>query len=334
MRWLWLIGLFGCGADGDADPTDETDPVVETDLEVGPDGFPVYEAVRPVVRFHAQVVDGHNVISAIPDDPIALLFVFHGTGGGATVVEATEMTAVMNAMYEAGVGFVAMDSVDQTTGVFDDDAAPGDNADWAFHQQLRAAVIEQGLITEATPLFSLGFSAGGAYASYFLHAGRDAGWPVLGGLFHNASGSSGEFRGPPREVAAMWLPAEHDDRVPMDACRRVFDDFAGEGVWMPHLEGRLAPTRFVRTGSLNANQSRQVFGLAVEHGFFDAQGQRLFPVDQIEAKVDEFTTTYDVIYPKPVTAALNVVLAAHAINGEHARAEADFVVAAVTGHGG
>jgi dienelactone hydrolase len=335
MRALWLGWLLvACGGDDPAgkggDPVDDTDTTGDTDAADDTDGpgFGDWEAVNPVVRWNQDVFEGNPFASHVPVDAAALVFLFHGTGGtGENVADTTEMVAVLNELVGRGVGFYAPSSLDRGSGVFDSDARPADNDDWQLLVRARDALIAGGAITETTPLFTMGFSAGGAFASYVANAAVDEGWPMKGFLLHNATGGSARFDDP-APVAGMWMCSEYDDKIPFDGCQErhgehVADGHVGE--WAPHFETRLEPTRFVRSGSFTANQSRDIFRLAVENGYFDASGQRLFPVEEIDDKVWEFTETYDVIYPKPARAVLNVVLATHAINGEHAVAEADFV---------
>lgn len=335
MRRGWMLWLVmaacadppaGKDASDDTDAADDTDPGVADDT----DAPRTWEPVVPVVRFNRTDFEGLPTVTYVPDDPKALLFVFHGTGGnGPGLVDTVEATAVLNAMVLGGVGFVASSSTNRQSGVFDDDTRPDDNDDWQVLTRMRQTLIDGAAISEDLPVFALGYSAGGAFAAYVGHAGVDAGWPMRGVLLHNASGGSGRY-GDPSSLPTMWMCAENDDRVTMASCRDRFDGHA-DGTWSPHAESRLEPTRFVRTGSFTAQQSRQVFRLAVDNGYFSERGERLFGVDEIDAKVREFTSTYDVIYPKPVTAALNVVLAAHAFNGEYADDEAAFVLAAVDG---
>jgi hypothetical protein len=330
--WIGWLMLAACSEGGDvddkgADPTDDTDPGFDTDVPGDPEI--IYEAVEPVARWVREEFNGVKFVSFIPEDPVALLFVFHGTGGGGGgVVDTAEMTWLLNHMVEANVGFFAPDSINRADGLFDTGSNTSSNPDWQFLTAARDNLVTTGLITADLPLFTLGFSAGGGFANYVGHAGLRAGWPVRGALFHNTLGRSNEFGDPP-DVPCMWMAAEFDERVSYDGMESNYQEHLADGfadIWAPHFESRLYPTRFVRSGSLTENQSRDVWQLAVDNGYFDDRGHRLFGDDEIEAKVEEFTSSYDVYYPKPVTAQLNVVLATHAVNGEHAPEETAFVV--------
>jgi dienelactone hydrolase len=330
MRHLLLLLLIACNDDGapnkgGADDTDlDTDPA-ETD-----EGPIVYTEVDPIVRFNPGEFEGVIISSHIPADAKALVFLFHGTGGGArNMTETTEMIYILNHMIPRGIGFLAVDSINQEDGLFDVSTRAANNADFQLHTRMRDQLVSEGAITAETPIFALGFSAGGGYTSYFGHAGLDAGWPMGGLLFHNAGGRSSEYGGPP-PLPCMWLATENDDKVEFAGVEAIYQEHVDDGnvgVWGPIAEIPLYPTRFVRTGDFSVEQSQQVFDEAVRGGFFDEQGTRLFEVAEIPQKVSEFTNNYDVIYPKPVTAQLNVVLASHAINGARAEEEAAFVEA-------
>lgn len=327
MRWLLPLLLIACSTEGDGgkDTTDDTDGD-DTDLP-----YIVYTPVEPAAPFVRAEYEGVGFVSWAPEGvpPVALAMLFHGTGGtGAGMVDTVEMLAVVNELIANNIAFVAPDCIDRATGQFDDASPTGSNPDFQLISHMRDDMISRGVMTAQTPLVSLGFSAGGAFAAYMGHAGPDAGWPVVGVMLHNSSSWSQKY-GKPSSLPHMWMAAEHDDRVSYDETTERYEehiDAGREGVWAPHFEMRLYPTRFVRTTYFTPAQSQQVFDEAVRGGFFSDRGERLFPIEELDAAVRDFTTNYDVIYAKPVTAQLNVVLAAHAINGEHAEAEAQFIL--------
>lgn len=331
MRTALLALLaFACTQDPvDTDPAD-SDPTADTDGTADSDEVaPVFDTVTLDVSTVTRTIDGVRVLVYAPDAPVGMVYVFHGTGGSADVVENTELSSVLNALVAEGFGFVAPNSANRDAGTFDRDTAPSNNLDFQVITSLRQASIDAGQITADTPTFTLGYSAGGAMAGYVAHAAVDAGWPVGAIALHNASGVAGFFGPVPAAVPTAFVPSEHDAVVDPDAVRSRYDDHVaagGDAVWLINTEERLAPTRFARSVSFNQQQSRQIWQEAVDAGMFDTLGYRQFPVEEIDDQIESFVDTADVIYPKPTRAVLNVVLATHAINGGQAEAEAAFFV--------
>ncbi|MGC6491869.1 MAG: hypothetical protein ACON5B_03435 [Myxococcota bacterium] len=60
-------------------------------------------------------------------------------------------------------------------------------------------------------------------------------------------------------------------------------------------------------------------------GLYDEQGVRQFDLAGLPDIITDFVNAYDVIYPKPARAQLNVVLATHALNGQSAEQTGAFV---------
>jgi hypothetical protein len=315
------------GDDTDGDGVVDTDPALD-DTDAEGNGIPQFDSVEQIAPFLETTFDGVDIVTYAPESPRGIVFVFHGTGGSATVATSTEMVAILNEMIEAGLGFVATSSINRGSGVFDDDSAPANNADFQFLSDLRDDYIAQGLMSESMPLYTMGFSAGGGFANYVGFAGADAGWNMRAMAFLGSNGGAGFYNGT-APLPTAWLPMEHDEKVSAEGVISRQEEHADEGYVSELMlceETRLYPTRFARTRFISRTQSRDIWQVAVDNGFFDDRGRRLFGDEDIAASVDDLTNNYDVINPKPVRAQLNVVLATHAINGIHAERQAQFFV--------
>ncbi len=349
--WLWL-GLAACADVDDAvtdavdtdaggphtdmsdtdspDPTDD-DPSDDSDSESDADtdlpGPIVYTPVRPVADWVESVVDGRAVSAWVPEDAVGLLFVFHGTGGSSEIADSTEMVALLNEVVDRRIGFAALSSQNTGTGVFDDSTAPASNDDWQRVVAVRQLLIDQGLIDASTPIHGFGYSAGGGMTSYMAHAGLAAGWPIGRLDFMHTGGLSNRYGGPP-QVPVIATGAVNDTSVSEASVRAWTTQHAADGaltVMRVHEEQALTPTRFARTPFISLTRSRTYAAAALEAGLFTEQGARTFPASAIEENIEAVVALPDVDLDKPVRAVLGVVLATHAINGEHAVAEADFL---------
>ncbi len=321
--WIGVAWLAACGGGDDVGPGGGDDTAVDTT----PGELTEFPEVVPAFRTLVSEFEGLPFASYVPEGAQGLVLLFHGTGGdGPNVVDTIEMIDVLNELVARQIGFLAPTSENRDAAQWDTSAAPGSNVDYQRMLRMRTALIDAGAIQDTTPLFSIGFSNGGTFASYVGNAALEDGLPVKATLIHAMTGNGGRYRDPPR-MPVMWLCSENDEKIQFSDCEANHQEHLDRGQvgsFQPHFETRLEPLRFMRTGFFSREQSLSIFRQAVDGGFFSASGERLFPVDQAEQSIFAFTNTYDVVYPKPVNAVLKVVVGAHAINGEHAVAEAEF----------
>ena len=59
--------------------------------------------VTPSVTFTHSTFEGFPVISYVPDHPVAMIYLFHGSNGSADFAEKVETTAVLNAFIARGL---------------------------------------------------------------------------------------------------------------------------------------------------------------------------------------------------------------------------------------
>lgn len=325
--WMALAWAVACGGEADPGGGDGGD---DTPADMPAGELTPYAEVVPNFTAFISEFEGLPFASYVPEDPAGLVLLFHGTGGdGPNIVDTIEMIDVLNELVARKIGFLAPTSENRDAAQWDTSAAPSANVDYQRVLRMRAALVEAGAIQEATPLFSVGFSNGGTFASYVGNAALEDDLPVRATLIHAMTGNGGRYRDPPR-MPVMWLCSVNDEKIALADCQSNHDDHVARGQvgsFQPHAESRLEPLRFMRTGYFTREQSLSIFRQAVEGGYFSAEGERLFPIDQLEQSIYAFTSTYDVVYPKPVNAVLKVVVGAHAINGEHAVAEAEFCAA-------
>lgn len=349
-RGLWSFGLVillacdgggkdagdgGDGGDGgdpaetDGGGTDGGDETDETDDTDGGDDEAAFDTVEPIAPFRTTRFGGVDVVSHVPDDARGVVYVFHGTGGSAEgLADTTEAIAIFNAFIEADLGFFLMESVDRSRAQYEHDLAPASNPDWQNLSGLREALIDEGVLADDLPSFTWGYSAGGSFSSYAAQAGVEAGWPIRGAIYHNSGGRNGHWRGRP-DVPALFVTTEHDVKVDPDGVRSAQEDHVaagnvGELVWIE--EAALHPLRFARTRFINKSKSREIGRALFDGGWFDEDGARTFPIEDVDDALTEMIALPGVDPDPPVKAVINVVLATHALNGTHAADEAAFLV--------
>ena len=283
----------------------------------------------PTQTWETDTLGGSPVVKWIPANAKALLIVLHGTGGDVTLAEQTEMIAILNAFVDRGFAFVLPQSTNRATGMYDDVTAPGTNKDWALMVAIRKALIDAGSISDTTPIDLLGYSAGGTFAGYAAHAAADAGWPVNAVDLHNASAASRRYP-TASPLPTVFVTADNDDVFATDIVQRSYQahhDAGHDDLFLLAHEQKLSAASFARSWHLHADVAERYWTVAVDGGWWDASGTRLFPLADWDAQIDAFVADPGVEYDRPARAVCEVVLATHALNGSFADQEADWIEA-------
>ena len=118
-------------------------------------------------------------MSYVPPDPAGIVFLFHGSGGGAEFATKLETADMLDHLTAAGYGFVSTESTDRTTKRWDTASLSlSANADLACLERLYASMRASGTITDRTPIYAVGVSRGAGLASVFARAFETVGYPV------------------------------------------------------------------------------------------------------------------------------------------------------------
>jgi hypothetical protein len=151
-----------------------------------PVGSAVLEAARggtstAPVTFDVHVsswrFEGHQVYSFVPAHPVGLIFLFHGSNGGADFARKLETVDLLNEMTDRGYGFVATDSTDRTGRKQWDivDTTTQTNPDLARIDRLRQRMVDTTPVTPATPVYGIGMSNGSAFVCLWATVSTAAG---------------------------------------------------------------------------------------------------------------------------------------------------------------
>ncbi len=311
-----------------------SDDWYDWDLDGTPDGcdsgngvpteWSTLELSQPFVsgRFQAR-----DYLMAFPPNPDGVVFVFHGTGGNATLVDAPEGIDMMNAYLANNLGFIAIDSDNRGTGLFDDDSGPNNNDDWQRVDALRDWLITQGHINNATPCYASGYSGGGGFASWMTH--NASSWPLEAVVFHHSAGRSGRH-GQVGNTPAMWVYSNLDERIDPNTVRSNHSNHVGagqEGVLVEHTRRRLEPTRFARSSFTSANRSEELFRQLVDNGWFNRAGNPTFSFNtgaDIDDAVETMINEPGFSPVAPGRGILNAVFPTHQFNAQHRGQEVAF----------
>ncbi len=136
--------------------------------------------VTPSVTFTHSTFEGFPVIAYVPDHPVAMIYLFHGTNGSADFAEKVETTAALNSFIARGYGFVSTSSTERTGDQRWDQGNPSltTNADLARLVRLQAHLVATTPLESSTPLLGIGMSNGARFVTLWGQTWKDAGYPV------------------------------------------------------------------------------------------------------------------------------------------------------------
>lgn len=288
------------------------------------------DPVVPIEDPEQWVFEGFDVYSYVPDDPVGVVHVFHGTGGSAAIATRIEMTDQLNELVARGYGWVATESTQRTGNrrwnVLDPD--PAQNPDLARLARLHDRVIDDTDVTAETPIFGIGMSNGARMVTLFAQVFADAGRPVAAvAPFMGRAAPSVQAEGGLR-VPGYWVVAENDttvDNVAIEVDQRANAATGAESRLVRKAEEPLLAARFTRIPQIDAEEAEAIRAALEATGGWDADGVRVLPVDEVEARVAELTVPRSFDAPaNEVRAQVQAILAVHQFVGFHKYGLADF----------
>ncbi|MBC7797241.1 MAG: hypothetical protein H7Z37_10250, partial [Pyrinomonadaceae bacterium] len=209
---------------------------------------------------------------SFPQNVRGLLFRFHGTGGsGASFFDKSEDRIAANDFVAAGFAVVSLDSANRVDKQWST-AQPPNNPDLANIQAVINSFVSRGLITSATPIFTLGMSNGGAFsprAAYFLSV---SGANIKGAAVYCAQGNTFAAQS---NVPTTWNIAQYDGNIGASgnqAALTAFQTVFGRGIaaqYNVNVPSPLYVQRFTRISGLTVNDSQIIYNSLKNNGFLD-----------------------------------------------------------------
>jgi hypothetical protein len=319
--------LLSVGCAGGDPPTSPTAPAPDTGTD---DSLVVtsdpYATVTPAFTLTDSDFEGRRLSTAIPDDPRALLFVFHGANGDVASVTQTEWIVLYNQLVPHGVGLVLTVALDQESVQWDLSPGPA-NPDFQRLSRIRDQLVQTTEVDASTPVLAMGFSHGAGFTPVFASLAVDAGWEVRGMAYHQG-GSLGRVA-----VPGFFVSAENDEEggTP-DRIGSLAEICSYEtGTPCPHRVGHevpLDPRRFARLPAYGETQSQAIFDELVGMGLVDAAGDRTVDLAATtpDEVMDAYIRTSQAPSPSLPPTQLRVVWATHRFSGEHAIEEATWLL--------
>ena len=327
MRWLPLWMACACsGSDGaggqDDDPNDTLpDPYVLQDP---------YRTVTPLFEWDTLDVGGLGVKYHFPsDDPVGLVWVFHGTNGNLTTIEQEEWIVLYNQFVQRNIAIVATVSSDRDAQVWQSDNADAQtNPDLVRLINIRQRLLDEGVLQPTVPHGALGFSQGTSMTATFGAMAVEQGWDFRVRSVHQGGGGfAAQAPVPTIHIAAENDETGNDAEGMLDDVQDCEAEVGPQGV-CPAYEGQevaLHPFRFARIQNFSQDQSAEMVDELVDFGLVDKDGNRTFDL----ADLEDVLATYirDSEFGALLAATqLRVVWATHRLSSEFATEEADFLL--------
>jgi hypothetical protein len=211
------------------------------------------------------------LIYYFPQNPVGLVFRFHGTGGSAiNFYQKVEDFWFARQAVAAGYAVAALDSTDRVNKKWDP-AVSAKNVDVVNVQAAISNFVSLGLMTTNLPKFCIGMSDGGAFApkpAYYLGFNACAIWCAAGS--------------PPQAfnvttAPTIWNLAYMDDQVDhttfLAGSQTNFNALTTRGIYAElreHPPSPVYPQRFARIPGLTAADSQTIHDQLLAGGFLNA----------------------------------------------------------------
>jgi dienelactone hydrolase len=275
---------------------------------------------------------GFRTLYHVPVGHQGLVFLFHGTNGGAFFGDSLDTREYVNDLVARGFAVVCTESTDRKGGfeqgaqwdkvAVNDDGTPDlTNPDYVRMKDIRNWLIANTGINAGTKLFAMGYSNGAEFAVAFAHLGLQEGLPVAGIGLHAVGAGDADVRRAmrrlPPTLPIFWSVLENDERVPklaerLDEMLLLRGAFAAPLEHRLGLESKINPLRFRRVPGTTLAQANNAFNELISRGAIDASGARIVASDVFESKLGGLPS------PAPGYAedAARVAGALHQVSGE------------------
>ncbi|ODT86124.1 hypothetical protein [Phenylobacterium sp. SCN 70-31] len=135
----------------------------------------------PDIAYVQETVAGRPTLLRLPPSPRAVVYLFHGTGGSEAFARRPETRCALGPLLERGYAVVATRSESRDPARWNLEAVgAGTNADVDHMLALHKALVDRGALGATTPVYAMGMSNGGGFATVFATSARRVGLPVAG----------------------------------------------------------------------------------------------------------------------------------------------------------
>jgi hypothetical protein len=290
--------------------------------------------VTPSVTFSHSTFEGFSVISYVPEHPVAMIYLFHGSNGSADFAEKVETTAVLNSFIARGYGFVSTSSTERTGDRRWNQSNPSltTNPDLSRLTRLDAHLVATTPLESSTPRFGIGMSNGARFVTLWGQTWKNAGYPVAAIWASMGRIADPVTAGGGLTVPTVFTTAVNDFTSPPGPILANYAATVAEGTpaaFYASAERDLSALPYLRIPGVDASEAGAIVHAFVATGVWNESGQRV--VADVEQAVTQAST---VTLPASVRAVANEVgnetavqLAVHQFTAEFTPQVATFFAA-------
>jgi dienelactone hydrolase len=210
---------------------------------------------------------GRNVYYYFPPaDYRGLILFFHGSGSDAIEwLDLTERRRFFDEALAEGYAFLGFDSTNRNEKQWDLSMPPAGNPDLDMLQAILQVFHANGQLPLEMPIYSVGMSRGGRFASlaaYLLDMKATAIWVGLG---HEDAMKI-------TEIPTMWCLAAHDPIIDKDEVYAQYQQLLQRKVdtgYYVHPQMPIYPENFVGVEGIDRANSEQLFAELKSHGYLN-----------------------------------------------------------------
>jgi len=216
-----------------------------------------------------------SVLAYFPEDYTGVIFMFHGVGGCAScLLENSESRTFLSETTAQGYAVVALDSYDRVSRDWSLASTPDDNPDLRRVAALRQDLITRGLMTASDPVYLVGISGGGRFASLFTQAVQDElQFPVQAMALYISPGLSTPMLS--ATVPTIFVAGINDTTVPYSSVATSYGLLLSQGVATQLVvikPSPLYPDRFWRIDGISSIDSHVIYDAIDAAGLLDGEG--------------------------------------------------------------
>ncbi|MGH8551159.1 MAG: IPT/TIG domain-containing protein [Methylococcales bacterium] len=199
-----------------------------------------------------------------PGGHVGVIFLFHGRFGSATwTVQAPENSRFIADALARKYGIVVMSSYNRHDMRWDETLDAANNVDMQRVATVRRSLINDGSMAYNDPVFVLGLSNGGEFASLFNQTNQGIlGFPVEAAAIYIASGKLEFIQQSNSTLPTIWVLAENDNPLYNERAQLGFGSLVTRGVpaqiWV-NPPSPVYPERFWRIEGLNKVDSQNIY---------------------------------------------------------------------------
>jgi len=329
VRLVGLLALVACkggGSDGDGDGVagDDDDDVTHSTQpfsQVETSQAECCVTVKKLLPFIEGSLEPGKYEHAVPEDPIGLVVIFHGSSSSVAAVQQTEWLEFYNMLWPRGIGVLLVNSPDRDEKKWDS-SPPDVNPDVDHVEEALARVSDETDWDINDPLVTVGFSNGARFSGIFAEAAQSRGRDVKGAVMHQ--GGDSLIGG---DIPGLWVSGENDTGG--GGAEAMEENARLQGNGSLHLAGTevaLHPNRFAKLGVYDEDLSQTLFDELVDMEWIDPDGWRIFDFEgDPDDHADSLENRLDVRSAVDVMVQLRVTWSIHRFSAQNKVPEAEWI---------